>query len=526
MPQLTRFIRSEKGSVFVIVVAFSIVMAIAGTGIMLLSGNSVNHEAAAFENDRAFLAAESGLLLGKRWLADTANWNLCKNTGKTIIYAGIINGVNDTVSLLPPDAKGDLELRSEATGKELGFKKRLSWGIRKIVGTNPGVFINNLDPNQGGVGQGGLDNIWFDGPFHSNMPIYLSAVSNAGAKGAAVYFINGPVSVHNKIAQTHFADSGHWGEYGTGPSGNNYDFGILLKDGQSEGTYQGDKLDCHFQNTFLHSQDSLYMPPIVGQDILLPVSQSVNNRALLFFDTIMGTGTATYYYYDAAETRFDSTFEIDKKVIRAQNPVSVLGVVKGQTTVVTDFGYNIYPVGDLTYADFTPDLESRYLSYNDTANYGVGFIESGHTNLCALASGGDIHFEDGNKKLFNKTSETLYDAPNDVTMYVTACFIAIETDRGIMWDTKNMSGLAKDMLQNNFNYTLRVIGSRTIDHFFDYMCAGGTNSNTKMRFFLDSRVLQSFRAPGVPEFKSASTTGVKLFILKTDWREQNIPISL
>ena len=526
MSQLTITFRKDTGSALVAVVAFSIVLAIAGTGILLLSGNSVNHEAAAFENDRAFLAAESGLLIGKRWLADTTNWELYKNTGKTIIYTGIINGVNDTVSLLPPDTSGDLVLQSEATGKELGFKKRLSWGIKKVVGPNPGVFINDLDPDQKGVGQGGIDNIWFDGPFHSNMPIYLSAVSNAGAKGVSVYFVNGPVTVHNKTDKVHFSSGGHWGEYGTGPSGNNYDFGILMKDGQSEGTFQGDKLDSHFQSTFLHSQDSLYMPQITGQDILLPVNLSTTSRALLFFDTLAGTGKATYYYYTAAGTRLDSTFSINNKLIRARNPISVLGIVKGQTTVVTDSGQNIYPVGDLTYADFTPDLESRYENYNDTLNYGVGFIENGHTNLCALASGGDIHFEDGNKQIFNKTTKTLYAAPNGATMYLTASLIAIEKGRGIMWDTKNMTGLAKDLLQNDFKYTLRVIGSRTLDHFFDYMCAGGTNSNTKMRFFLDSRILQNFRAPGVPEFKSASSTGVKLFILKTDWREQNIPISL
>jgi hypothetical protein len=156
MPELKKQLLNEHGSILVASIAFSIVIAIAGTGMLLLSGNSVRHEAAAFENDRAFLAAESGLLLGKRWLADTTNWNQYRTTGRAVIYAGVINGVNDTVSLLPPDANGDLELRSEATGTDLGFKKRLSWGIQKVVGPNPGVFINDLDPDQAGVGQGGV----------------------------------------------------------------------------------------------------------------------------------------------------------------------------------------------------------------------------------------------------------------------------------------------------------------------------------------------------------------------------------
>jgi hypothetical protein len=356
------------------------------------------------------------------------------------------------------------------------------------------------------------------------MPIYLSAVSNAGAKGASVYFVNGRVSVHNKTENVHFSAGGHWGQYGTGPSGNNYDFGILMKDGQNEGTYQGDKLDGHFQGTFLHSQDSLYMPRIISQNILLPVNQSATNRALLFFDTLAGTGIATYYYYNASGVRQETTFNVNNMVIRAQNAISVMGTVKGQTTVVTNVGSTIYPIGDLTYADFVPDQNSRYLNYDNSQNYGVGTLANGHTNIIALASGGDIHFEDGNKKIFDKATKTLSDAPNGAIMYLTASLIAIEPGRGLMWDTKNMSGLPKDLLQNDFNYELRAIGSRTLDHFFDYMCAGGTNANTLMRFFLDTRILQNFRAPGVPEFKSASSTGVGLFILKTDWRELNIPI--
>lgn len=519
MSKLTKHLLNEHGSILVASIAFSIVIAIAGTGMMLLSGNSVRHEAAAFENDREFLAAESGLLLGKRWLADTNNWNQYRNTGITLIYAGVINGIHDTVSLQPPDANGDLELRSEATGTDLGFKKRLSWGIQKVM--NPGIFINDLNPDQKVPGQGGLNNIWFDGPFHSNMPIYLSAVSNPGAKGASVYFVNGRVSVHNKTERIHFASGGHWGQYGSGPSGNNYDFGILIKSGQSEGTYQGDKLDNQFQGTFLHSQDSLFMPRIVGQNILLPVNQSATNRALLFFDTLSGNGIATYYYHNASGTRLDTTFNVNNMVIRAQNPISVLGTVKGQTTVVTDVGHTIYPIGDLKYADFAPVHDTMYLKYNNTLNYGIGTLADNHTNIITLASGGDIHFEQGYKKIFNKTTESLANSLNsNDTMYLTASLIAIESGRGLMWDTTSTGAIQL----SNYNYIFRSIGSRTMDHFFNYVSAGGTNANTSIRFFLDSRILQDFRAPGVPEFRSASSTGIRLFILKTDWREQNIPI--
>jgi hypothetical protein len=519
MPELKSKFLNERGSILVASIAFSIVLAIAGTGMLLLSGNSVRHEAAAFENDRAFLAAESGLLLGKRWLADTTNWIQYRTTGKAVIYAGVINGINDTVSLLPPDVNGDLELRSEATGTDLGFKKRLSWGIRRVI--NPGIFINDLNPDQKVPGQGGLNNIWFDGPFHSNMPIYLSAVSNPGAKGASVYFVNGKVTVHNKTERIHFASGGHWGQYGSGPSGNNYDWGILIKSGQSEGTSQGDKLDNQFQGTFLHSQDSLFMPRITGQNILLPVNQSPSNRALIYFDTLSGNGIATYYYYNAAGTRLDTTFNINNMVIRAQNAISVLGTVKGQTTLVSNVGHSIYPVGDLKYADFTPVNDSMYLKYNNSLNYGVGTLANGHTNIITLASGGDIHFEKGYKKIFNKATESLVNSPNsNDTMYLTASLIAIEPDRGLMWDTTSTGTIQL----SDYNYIFRSIGTRTIDHFFNYVSAGGTNANTSIRFFLDSRILQDFRGPGVPEFRSASSTGVMLFILKTDWREQNIPI--
>lgn len=521
MPQF-QVVSGENGSALVVALAFSIVMAIVGSGLMLLSGDSVRHEGAAFENDKTFLAAESGLLIGNRWLKDTVNWNNYNQYGKSLIYAGVINGVNDTVRLvLLPDSQ--LELQSDATGNELGFIKRISWGVKRIVSPNPGVFINNLDNGQKTVGQGGLNNVWIDGPFHSNTPIYLSAVSNSKADGASVYFVNGDVSVyyHN---ESEWFENGDKGGYGVGQSGD-YNHGIYVKSGQSMGdTNVAKKLDYTFQKHYGYG-DSLWMDTVSRTDIVLPVNTSSTNRAILHYDTVSGVGKATYVYY-AGGTKKDTTYTVNNRVFRARNAVSVLGIVKGQTTLVTDSGCNIYPVGDLTYADFMPDANSYYDNYNNANNYGVGTVAGGNTNVLALVSGADIHFEDGNKQQYNASTKSLSDAANNATMYLTASLIAIRKGHGLMWDTKNMTGVSKDMMQNNFNYTLRAIGSRTIDNFFNYMGGGGTNANSKIRFFVDTRLLNNFSAPGVPGFKSKGTGGEGLFTLKTDWREQNIPVPL
>jgi hypothetical protein len=519
-------LQGQRGSVLVAVVTFSILIAIGTLGYMSMSGSTTNHEYTALQDAKAFHAAESGLLIGTRWLRDSTNWDAHPGNISNVFGPDSINDMNVHVNII--DSGTFRIVESFASGRGLGYvKKKLSWGIEKIGATNPGIFVNNLGP-LGGVGGGGLNNTYIDGPFHSNTPIYLSAVSQPKADGSGVKFVNGPVTTYNKTIHSRFYDNqnksgtGHMGEYGG--KNNNYDFGIYHQ-ALTQGTYQADKLDAFFGNTFTHSRDSLYMPHIVGQDILLPPNDPMSGkRAILYFDVNGTAGQATYYYYNAAGALQEPiSYPVNGKVIRAQNEISVLGTVKGAATVVTNPGYNIYPVGDLKYEGFVPANANDYSYYDNTSNYGIGSLSS-NANILALASGGDIHFQSGNKKTFNTSTKSLQDATGTDanTMYVTAQLIAIEHGMTTMFDTYD-KGIetrdSKDFKISDYNYTLRCIGSRTIDWWFSYDAQG--QGNEKIRFFYDTRLNAGLKAPGVPAIQSGD--GDKpLYRVRGDWREQNL----
>lgn len=513
-------LKSQQGSILVGTVVFTLVMAIAGSGLMMMSGNAVNHEQQAFHNDRVFLAAESGLQLGTMWLAIAENWeDVFKNgNNPSSIYDGIIDGIPVRVWF----DIGSAKLNSIATLPGLEYDKLVSWGVELV---NPGVFINNLNPSQWGPGQGGLNNVWFDGPFHSNTPLVFSAVSNAKADGASVYFTNGPVTVHNDTDHTPFPE-GAYGGYGDGAQ-NNYDFGIDVAQERGGGVDVAVKLDRFFQSSFMHTQPELFLPTIETQTITLPQNNpAAPERALLFYhvNPSNGQGLATYYYYDGAGVRRDMSFGIDQQTVRVPNDISVIGTVKGQTTLITDADYNIYPVGDIVYSDFTPESDAVYANYDNSNNFGV---PTEHTNILALVSGGNIQFE-MKKRYINETDGTLYTNKKDESsppyMYLTASLFAYEEGHGLLWEATDGSWSWDPQLmhQNEFNYKLRAIGSRTIDMFFSYTQAGGTVANEQFRFFVDKRITGNFNGPMVPVFRSVNENGQEVNLVTTNWSEDNL----
>jgi Tfp pilus assembly protein PilX len=74
MPELKRPEFSERGSTLVTVVAFAGILAIAICGFLGVARTMTNQENIEMNDDKAFLAAESGLFIGTRWLRDTSNW--------------------------------------------------------------------------------------------------------------------------------------------------------------------------------------------------------------------------------------------------------------------------------------------------------------------------------------------------------------------------------------------------------------------------------------------------------------------
>ncbi|MBN1129713.1 MAG: hypothetical protein JXA71_12035 [Chitinispirillaceae bacterium] len=504
----------QQGSVLVGVVAFITLMTIAMGGFLGVARNIISQETLEMNDDRAFLAAESGLLIGTNWLREADNWIQYKNTGyQGTVYQGVINGYTVTVTVTAVGSN-QLRITSQTSGGLLPYSKSLSWTVSETNWEDPGVFINDLS-GVGGVGGGGLNNEWFDGPVHTNSPLKIASVSGGNV---SVRFVNGKVSTYNKLDRVAF-DAGHWGNYGTSPvSGNNYDFGIWLHDA-SAGQYS--KLDLFFERNgryteFKHSKDSLFMPRITTQTRTLPQNQSATKRALLHFSVLNGTtGQATYYYYDATNQQQSVTFSNDQEIVRVPNDVEVIGTVKGQTTVITDLGYSMYPVGDLKYHGYQPDLSDMEL-YSSSDNYGLGNLTPLNKDVLALVSGAHIHFGlkthtfsivDGNATL---TPEIPHG--NEIpVMLVTAQLIATEAGCGVRWASTNV---------NQYDYKLNVIGTRAIDTYEESHNAQGGPGNETFRFFYDARFRDGLKAPGVPSLRANAASG-DLFILNTDWTEEN-----
>jgi hypothetical protein len=230
-----------------------------------------------------------------------------------------------------------------------------------------------------------------------------------------------------------------------------------------------------------------------------------------------GSGYATYHYFDdagAKQTQYIAN--VDGLVLRAQQDIGVLGTVKGQTTLVSDVGFDIYPVGDLVYDGFTPDLPA-YTDYDNTNNYGVG----DHNNVIALASGGDIFFEQVQRRWDNGTQALVPVDAADTDLFLTAYLIANEEGHGMWWQSRDGTRHG-DIEINKYEYNLRAIGARTINEWFSYD-AGGVKSNEMIRFFFDTRFSDGLNPPGVPLVQS-NQDGDILLVFNGDWSEQNIPL--
>jgi hypothetical protein len=510
MQELKRTVLFERGSTLVTVVTFAGILAIAICGFLGVARTMTNQENVEMNDDRAFVAAESGLLIGTRWLRDSANWELYHLTGYPgNVYEGFINGFS-VAATVTPEQNGDLLIRSTASGPALPYEKKLSWTVRVDL-TTPSVFINDLS-KAGGVGGGGLNNEWFDGPVRLNTPIYISSVSGGNVN---VRFVNGYVKVHNMTEQISFDDSGHWGNYGTSPvSGNDYDFGIWHHSAQP-GQYE--KIDPLFEHNgayeeFQHSQDSLYMPETETPTYTLPKNMSASDTAILHFHVYNASGVADYYYYDASGNQHTESFSTASQIVRVQNSVSVLGTVKGQVTVVTDSGCDILPAGDLMYSGYTPDNEDMD-AYDNSGNYGLGSYGPLNDNVCALVAGRDIFFG-----LDKHTLSTVGDSAfleeveghgrHNPVMYLTAQLVSTGPGHGIRWASTNV---------NRYNYTLRALGTRAIDVYEESHNAQGTPGGGAFRFFYDTRFTEGLNAPGVPQLRSRN-----LFIINTTWREENV----
>ena len=174
MQTLRKLRRCNDGSTLVGAVVISVVLAIAAAGLMGASRNTVSHEVGSLDDARAFLAAESGLLILSSW-ATTAGPGAM--AGDTTIE---IDNINVTLSVTPAPSPGlgappppnQWILASTALLNAIPYSKTLGWGV-DVQGTDglaTGAYSTILTNPNNPLGPGFTD-INFNGPVHFNMPI-------------------------------------------------------------------------------------------------------------------------------------------------------------------------------------------------------------------------------------------------------------------------------------------------------------------------------------------------------------------
>lgn len=496
MLQLSRCMKSQSGSILVAVVVFSLLVTIAASALFTLSANGVSRDEDEIESDRAFRAAQAGLETGLHWIADTANWRKTYPTRHLVLSGDTINGFVVNVSVVDSGA-GSRFVISEAQNSRYGFIRELSCAVS--IDSMPCVLINNLPPQTTPLGP-----LWFDGPFHANTPILLSRDAFLGSN--LLFFTNGPVSVRSTPEQG-------WG-YGDAPSGNNYDFGITVVGA----TASGQDLDKHFDNTFLHSQDSVYLPQVsVTPTLVLESNGSYTTPGRLLFYMEDGLCKIKYYYRDS-----NYILRIQEAVLRAEeiifspSEIEVMGTYKGRITVFTPVNVNIYPIGDLIYDGFD-QLNAQTLqdciNYDNSRNYGIPMTQQ---DFMALLSGGNIRFQKQYQYYYSGGSfkERTEWVPN---LFLIAALIATNPGHKVCFNTVNVT---------TFKFNLRAVGCRVMDSLFDYTATAGGTANEQFRFFFDSRLLRGMGAPGVPPFQKRCRGGAgnDLFLLRTVMQERDIPL--
>jgi hypothetical protein len=141
MPELIRSLKrnaaDERGSVLVTAVVLSIIMAIAGIGFIWLSTNILNNDSAALQNDKAFHAAESGALIGCKWLLinDPTLW-LATWTSQSSSFQNLkINGleVDVSISFNSDTATVSSAVFSGSTHNATTFLKRIKMTVKETI---------------------------------------------------------------------------------------------------------------------------------------------------------------------------------------------------------------------------------------------------------------------------------------------------------------------------------------------------------------------------------------------------------
>jgi hypothetical protein len=136
---MQKLIRNQSGSVLVASVAFSAVFAVMSISYLQVSTSSANNEMESLADSKAFLAAESGIMLG-------ANWGTQQRPEpqKPVpdIFSGSpvqANGIDVRVDILV-NAAGDISVLATTKNADLPYQKAISSQVRATTPFTKAVF--------------------------------------------------------------------------------------------------------------------------------------------------------------------------------------------------------------------------------------------------------------------------------------------------------------------------------------------------------------------------------------------------
>jgi hypothetical protein len=368
---------------------------------MGVTRNTVNQEADAHDDARAFLAAESGLFMLTDWLMQSAaDGEILPRTGNiTLDGISVALAIEQAGEDLPPD---HWRLVSTAALPGLPYDKRIEWIVRGTAAPKgmklPGAYGLIL----GTTDRAGFRDIAFDGPVHFNDgPAVLDHVDK-------VHFLRDvSVYVANKAANK-------TKRFGSLPRENDYTYGVVTAGGADIPVATLDKI-------FLAKFDP-YAPKLyIGIDpeytrVSLPANTSSLtfgvNAARPYYCVNNSCAEANRFYYDP-DVPFILT---DKLMTLAQTTPLVVtagsmgGLVTVETTGRRDIkidlsnGHLTYYWSGLTDSDLSADPWVTQGGFNSISKAGLekferNAIQNGVIRNDALAfySAGNIIFERQNK---------------------------------------------------------------------------------------------------------------------------------
>lgn len=397
---------NQFGSALVLAVVSNCVMLLAGAGYLLVAMSISKNETLAMESDKAFLAAESGLLYATRYARTLGSGGFLTQTGSGP-SAIAVNGYPVTMSITTNTATKRNTIAATASSSYYHFTKTVSWECLSSFSSFSQLY-NGYSGNSS-TGWWATNNI--QGRFHMNKCLRLmNPVANF------YNFSNGLVTTSNSDAVAGgFGNPSYTTRWRTANPGldpppnvngyvNNFDKGVQIYNAGA--AYYPDMpvgsgqslLNGWFKDGYLNDQTEISLPTNTNNDVLtgayttLPPS-SVPTSGTAEFKTIgpdsgnyrptlkyKNNGFATYYYFNG--TTYTSTeIEYSGRMIYATQDINVLGKVQGSTTLVTADNRSPVIVAD---SAGLPGL------FYDSYNISTKTIAAGDNSVIGIVSGGNI----------------------------------------------------------------------------------------------------------------------------------------